>query len=56
MTVPEPEPVPDLDDLAAGTIGAVPAVGAEELTQGYGVTELGASCGDLDCGGCEVVA
>ncbi|MEU4766645.1 hypothetical protein AB0H12_25655 [Actinosynnema sp. NPDC023794] len=46
MTVPEP--VRNLDDLLGGMIGVVPAVGPEELTQGHGQTELGAS-GD-ECG------
>ncbi|MCC8246314.1 hypothetical protein [Saccharothrix luteola] len=40
MTVPEP--VQNLDDLLGGMIGVVPAVGPEELTQGHGLTELGA--------------
>lgn len=56
MTVPEP--VQNLDDLLVGMIGVVPAVGPEELTQGHGLTELGAS-GDECCdewdGGWEAV-
>ncbi|MEV8435806.1 hypothetical protein AB0425_00395 [Actinosynnema sp. NPDC051121] len=63
MTVSKP--VLNLDDLTVETIGVVPAVGPEELTQGYGLTELGASsrssqcdCDDCDddcddCGSCD---
>jgi hypothetical protein len=60
MTVSKP--VLNLDDLSVETIGVVPAVGPEELTQGYGLTELGASsrssdcddCDDEDCGSCDI--
>lgn len=55
--------VPKSDDVES--IGDVPAVGPEELTQGHGLTELGASSGGLcldpddcddHCGGCAAVA
>ena len=61
MTVPKS--VPWADDLDPP--GAVPAVDPEELTQGHGLTELGASSGGLclgpddcddHCGGCGAVA
>ncbi|NUT91580.1 MAG: hypothetical protein HOY78_06060 [Saccharothrix sp.] len=52
-----PKPVLSLDDLAVDTIGVVPAVGPEDLTQGHGLTELGASsecdCDDLMGGSCD---
>ncbi|MER5264931.1 hypothetical protein ABTZ99_22920 [Actinosynnema sp. NPDC002837] len=59
MTVSKP--VLNFDDLLVETIGVVPAAGPEELVQGHGLTELGASseeCDD-DCdrgGSCGVVA
>lgn len=46
------KPALNLDDLAVETIGVVPAVGPEDMTEGHGLTELGASseCGcDCDC-------
>ncbi|XVS67444.1 hypothetical protein ACQPYE_15715 [Actinosynnema sp. CA-299493] len=43
MSVPEPVPV------LVETLGAVPPVGPEELTQGYGLTELGAAGEDGEC-------
>jgi hypothetical protein len=64
MTVPKP--VLNLDDLRVESIGVVPAAGPEELTQGHGLTELGASSGfclncddddcDEDCGSCNAIA
>ncbi|MFI9813826.1 hypothetical protein [Saccharothrix variisporea] len=42
------KPALSLDDLAVESIGVVPAVGPEDLTQGHGLTELGASCEDCD--------
>ncbi|MFJ6671300.1 hypothetical protein ACIQMJ_09365 [Actinosynnema sp. NPDC091369] len=65
MTVPKsvPECVPECDDPEPA--GVVPVVGPEELTQGHGLTELGASSGGLclgradcddHCGGCAAVA
>ena len=49
-----PKPVLDLDDLRVEAIDVVPAVNLEDLTQGYGITELGASSNysgscDNDC-------
>ncbi|MFE9749489.1 hypothetical protein ACFYOT_31640 [Saccharothrix saharensis] len=61
MTVPKS--VPEADDLDSTAV--LPAVGPEELTQGHGLTELGASSGGLclgpddcddHCGGCAAVA
>jgi hypothetical protein len=46
------KPLLNLDDLAIESIGVVPAAGPEDLTQGYGLTELGASSdGESDLGG-----
>ncbi|XVV00444.1 thiomuracin/GE37468 family thiazolyl RiPP peptide [Actinosynnema sp. CA-248983] len=42
------KPALNLDDLAVETIGVVPAVGPEDLTEGHGLTELGASS-DCEC-------
>jgi hypothetical protein len=46
------KPVLTVDDLHVETIGVVPAADLEDLTQGHGLTELGASC---DCGSCDLL-
>ena len=52
MTVPA-----NVEDLGVEAIDVVPAMGPEELTQGHGVTELGAFCGcACDCSGSDVPA
>ena len=43
------EPVLNIDDLRVETIGVIPAVNPEDLTQGYGLTELEASCNTCQC-------
>jgi hypothetical protein len=51
------KPALNLDDLKVEEIGVIPAASPEDLTQGYGLTELGASsdedCAFGECGSCE---
>ena len=49
MSTHSVEPVLSLDDLRVETIGVVPAMSPEDLTQGYGLTELGASSTENGC-------
>ncbi|PSL46001.1 hypothetical protein B0I31_12632 [Saccharothrix carnea] len=51
MTVPKP--ASHVDALDVEMIGVVPPVGLEELTEGYGQTELGACGGTCLCDDCD---